>query len=299
VPKRLAYLSGVGVSPDAAFRKATEFVETHKAKAVIIDSMGLAMQGEMDKSGEVLSFHARCINPLRRAGATPLIVDHEGKLQPGEKHKDKSPSGSAFKAWAARSVLQFQFEEFREASSELDVRVRQTKSNFGPKINPIGVRFTFEEKKVSMGSYELPDEELIEEESKPVKERIVAALRLEGATIKQLVQVTGAAEGTIRNKLSELRNEGLIADDGRKPASYRLLSSSLPGVREIDDDDNSLATVADLFATPPDWLTSQLQVYRQDPDRHFKPLCAAVAAAVLGDAARWEEVADEVRRELA
>jgi DNA-binding transcriptional ArsR family regulator len=298
IPKRLAYLSGVGISPESAFRAATKFVEDYEAKAVIIDSMGLAMQGDMDKSQEVLTFHANCVNPLRRAGATPLIVDHEGKLQPGEKHKDKSPHGSAFKAWAARSVLQFVFEEFREESSELDIRVRQTKANFTSRLDPIGLRFTFEEKKVTIGGYQLPDEELVDEESRPVKERILAALRLEGATIKQLVQITGATEGTIRNKLSELRGEGLITDNGRKPATYELLSSSPPGTGEIDDDDNSSTTVAELFAKPPEWLATQLGQYHKDPARYLKPVCAAVATEVLLDATRWEEVRVEVERIL-
>jgi len=237
IPKRLAYLSGVGVSPEKAFEKALAFVKEYEAKAVIIDSMGLAMQGDMEKGKEVLAFHGRYINPLRRAGTTPFIVDHEGKLQTGEKHKDKSPFGSAYKAWASRSVLQFVFEEYRENASELDIRVRQTKTNFGPKIDPIGVRFTFAEKKVSMGTYDLPDEELLEEESRPVKERILVALRLEGATNKQLQQSTGASEGTVRNKLSELRADGLITDDGRRPATYNLVSSSPVHTRGGDSDD--------------------------------------------------------------
>jgi hypothetical protein len=236
-PKKLAYLSGVGVSPEKTFEKAIAFVHDYKAKAVIIDSMGLAMQGDMEKGREVLAFHGRYINPLRRAGATPFIVDHEGKLQTGEKHKDKSPFGSAYKAWASRSVLQFVFEEYREATSELDVRVRQTKTNFGPKIDPIGVRFTFEEKKVSLGTYQLPDEELLLEESRPVKERVLAALRLEGATNKQLQQLTGASEGTVRNKLSELRADNLITDDGKRPAIYNLVSSSPVHTRGDDSDD--------------------------------------------------------------
>src|SRR5215217_404536 len=296
IPKKLAYLSGVGITPDVAFQKALAFVEEYKAKAVIIDSMGLAMQGDMEKGREVLAFHGKYINPLRRAGATPFIVDHEGKLQTGEKHKDKAPFGSAYKAWASRSVLQFAFEEYREESSELDIRVRQTKANFAPKIDPIGVRFTFEEKKVSMNLYSLPDEELLEEESRPVKERILVALRLEGATIKQLHQTTGASDGTIRNKLSELRNDGLIEDDGKKPATYKLLSSSPKYTGVSDDDDNSKPTVADFFANPPSWLPGQLEMYRENPERCFEPLCAAVAAVVLGDGLRWQEVAEEVRR---
>ena len=298
IPKKLAYLSGVGIRPEAAFEKALRFVKDYEAKAVIIDSMGLAMQGDMEKGREVLAFHGQYINPLRRAGATPFIVDHEGKLQTGEKHKDKMPFGSAYKTWASRSVLQFVFEEYREETSELDIRVRQTKTNFGPKIDPIGVRFTFEEKKVSMGGYDLPDEELLEEESRPVKERILVALRLEGATIKQLQQITGATEGTVRNKLSELRADGLIADDGKRPTTYTLVSSSSAHTGGSGSDDTSNPTVADFFANPPSWLPEQLKVYREDPGRHLKPLCAAVAAVVLGDGAHGYEVLDEVHAEL-
>src|SRR5215211_4437821 len=298
IPKELAFLSDVGVSPEKAFEKALRFVKDYEAKAVIIDSMGLAMQGDMEKGKEVLAFHGRYINPLRRAGATPFIVDHEGKLQTGEKHKDKSPFGSAYKAWASRSVLQFVFEEYREEASELDIRVRQTKTNFGPKIDPVGLRFTFEEKKVSIGPYALPDEELLEEESRPVKERILVALRLEGATNKQLQQITGASEGTIRNKLSELRTDGLITDDGKRPVTYNLVSSSPVHTRGDDGDDTSNPTVAGFFANPPEWLPKQLKVYREDPDRHFEPLCNTIAAEVLGDPLRGDEVREEVEKAL-
>ena len=132
-----------------------------------------------------------------------------------------------------------------------------------------------------------------------MKERIRAALKLEGGTIKQLVQITGASEGTIRNKLVELRNEGSIEDDGKKPATYKLLSSSPLHTRGDDsDDDNSKPTVADLFANPPDWLPTQLKVYRENPKRHFGQLCNTVAAVVLGDPRRGEEVREEVGKAL-
>jgi DNA-binding transcriptional ArsR family regulator len=164
---------------------------------------------------------------------------------------------------------------------------------------PVGVRFTFGEKKVSLGTYDLPDEELLEEESRPVKERILVALRLEGATNKQLQQITGATEGTVRNKLSELRADGLITDDGKRPATYTLVSSSPPHPRGDDGDDTSPpTTVAELFASPPPWLVKQLEVYRGDPERQFKPLCSAVAAVVLGDGARGDAVRAEVEKEL-
>jgi hypothetical protein len=301
IPRKLAYLSGVGLDPDKTFKKARAFVEEFQARAVIIDSMGLAMQGDMEKGREVLAFHARYINPLRRAGATPFIVDHEGKLQTGEKHKDKTPFGSAYKAWASRSVLQFIFEEYREEASELDISVRQTKTNFGPKIEPIGLRFTFEEKKVSMKTYDLPDVELLDEESKPVRERILAALKIESQTVPDLEKHTGAATGTIYNNLAQLVEAEEVTEDGYRGRKklYRLFSSSSTTPRKSGDDENEPASVAGLFANPPDWLPKQLEVYRENPERHFEPLCTAVAAVVLGDSLRWQEVAEEVERELA
>ncbi len=306
IPKKLAYLSGVGITPEKAFEKALAFVETYEAKAVIIDSMGLAMQGDMEKGKEVLAFHGRYINPLRRAGATPFIVDHEGKLQAGEKHKDKSPFGSAYKAWASRSVLQFIFEEYREETSELDINVRQTKTNFGPKIEPIGLRFTFEEKKVSMKTYDLPDEELLDEESKPVAGRILAALGIEPATVAELARLTGAAQGTIYNNLSRLMKTDppQVEEAGYKGRSklYGLFSSSPEplGASEVMKTSKSGAvpTVAALFADPPAWLARQLKVYREDPRRHTGPLCAVVAAEVFGGDRHGDEVREEVEREL-
>jgi hypothetical protein len=62
--------------------------------------------------------------------------------------------------------------------------------------------------------------------------------------------------------------------------------------------DGEFPSVAAVFAAPPDWLPAQLKIYRQDPDRHFRPLCATVAALVLGDPQRGEEVAEEVRAEV-
>jgi hypothetical protein len=57
-------------------------------------------------------------------------------------------------------------------------------------------------------------------------------------------------------------------------------------------------TVTGLFADPPEWLVTQLEVYRKDPARHMRPLCAAVAAVVLDDGSRAAEVREEVEREL-
>jgi AAA domain len=246
IPKRLAYLSGVGVPADKVFDKALDFVRRYEAKAVIIDSIGLALEGDMDRARDVLAFYKAHIDPLRRAGTVASLVDHEGKLQAGEKHKNKSPIGSAFKGWAARNVLQFELEEYDKENSVLDVRVRQTKTNFAP-VDPFGVRFSFEKEKVSIETRELPDVELIEEDRIPVKDRIVGVLRNGPATNVELQKLTGAGDGTIRNKLSELMQEGTVIPDDGRPKNYRLADenlslSSLLSKGDDSDDTSEIAT---------------------------------------------------------
>lgn len=55
-------------------------------------------------------------------------------------------------------------------------------------------------------------------------------------------------------------------------------------------------SVAEFFDNPPGSWPRQLTKYRENPELHFKPLCVAVAAEVLGDGALWHEVREEVER---
>jgi hypothetical protein len=70
-------------------------------------------------------------------------------------------------------------------------------------------------------------------------------------------------------------------------------NGTMPGAGE-----DEVRAVADFFAESPDWLHKQLKVYRENPALHLKPLCASVAAVVLGDSLRADEVRDEVERIL-
>jgi len=299
IPKRLAYLSGVGISTEEAFERAYTFVKEYEPVAVIIDSVGIAMVGDMDRAKDVNAFYKRYVEPFRRMGVTPLLVDHEGKRQAGEKHKDKSPIGSVYKTNNSRSVLQFILEEYDEANSALDIRVRQHKTNFAP-LKPFGVRITFEEQKVSIEPRVLPAEEMMDEDRLTVRERILAALKIEPQTVPDLEKHTGAAAGTIYNNLSQLVDAEEVTQDGYRGRKklYRLFSSSSTTPRVSGDDENKYPTVGALFANPPDWLIKQFEKYREDPDRHLRPLCAVVAAEVLGDDARAAEVQEEVEQEL-
>ena len=99
-------------------------------------------------------------------------------------------------------------EAYVEKESRLDLRVRQTKANFAPKIEPFGVSFTFEAKRVSIET--LADTEMVDEERVPVREIILAALLVESRTLPELVRLTRASEGTVYNNLANLVLDGLF-----------------------------------------------------------------------------------------
>jgi len=258
VPRRLAYLSGVGFSREETFAKARQFVKEYSPVAVIIDSIGQAMPGDMDKNKDVNAFFRDFIDPFRPLGTTPILVDHEGKRQAGEKHRDKSPIGGVYKTNNARSVLQFILEEYDKETATSSIRVRIHKINFEPP-DPFGFYIRFESGKVTLTPRKLEDTELLDEERIPLRDRILGALQDDSATIPELSRITGATEGSIRNKLSEMMREEppLITSDNRRPKTYSILSSSPPPGGSDDDDKSGegvggeeLASETTLVATP-------------------------------------------------
>jgi hypothetical protein len=106
----------------------------------------------------------------------------------------------------------------------------------------------------------------------------------------------------VKNKITALKKAGRVEITGEIRNQMEQVQLVAPRHRPIKGSAASAApdtsTVARLFADPPEWLPKQLEVYRKDPERHLKPLCAAVAAVVLGDDARASEVQEEVERIL-
>jgi hypothetical protein len=240
IPKHLAYLSGTGMDAEEVFRRARLFCKNHEAKAIIIDSMGLAMGGDMERSTDVLAFHKAYIDPLRLLGVTPIIVDHQGKLQAGEKYQGKGIFGSAFKQWVVRSVLQFEVEERNREEGTLEVRVRHTKTNFGPALEPFGVKFTFGRNKVESKVTELSGAELSDEDTAPARERTKGLLEAVGPlTVAEIAQRLGLAPGTVNDKLSELTQADeveIVGQQGRAKV-YGLTSSLHSPYKGTGDDE--------------------------------------------------------------
>jgi hypothetical protein len=313
VPMKFHYLSLAGLPADEAFAAAAEECERLKAGLFIVDSVGYALDGDSELARDVLRFHKNCVQPIRDAGATPFLIDHQAKVIKGEKYSDKQEFGSVYKTNTVRSSFQIRGGW---DGNELTATFTHKKTNFGPKVEDFSLLLRFGRERISVELLDTPVRDPDREPSK--KEQVYAAVEELGqATAEAVHTATEINLQTVRNAISELVNEGQLVDTGEKDGRSRIVvthyrttqgtgtgtnrdQESLGlGEGAVGVDDTSNRTVSAFLANPPGWLVTQLKVYREDPGRHLQPLCSAVASVVLGDGARGDEVREEVERELA
>jgi hypothetical protein len=171
----------------------------------------------------------------------------------------------------------------------------------------------------SEGTIELEDDDGLTDSQRKALEAL-ENLGAEGATWKQWWDASELAKTTFTDARRELENRSLVMKQderyfvigGGGPEGPTGPNSDLFGPHgdEVSKQLQTPApalqtkngakphTVADFFANPPGWLPGQLEKYHEDPEKHLGPLCAAVAAVVLGDGVRGDEVREEVEWEL-
>src|SRR5215203_6686969 len=88
IPEDFYYLSVAMVPPQEAFAIVAEECRRLKIGLVIVDSVGFALDDDSEKASDVLGFYRTCIQPLKDAGASPLLIDHQAKVIKGEKYSD-------------------------------------------------------------------------------------------------------------------------------------------------------------------------------------------------------------------
>jgi hypothetical protein len=128
-PHDLLYISGLGRRVGETLKGSLKECVAHGVGLAIIDSLGIALQGDAERSSDVIRFHHEYLDPFRAAGVTLLVVDHQGKTQAGERYQNKRSFGSVYKENLARSVIQV--EPGDRGEGLLTLKLRQTKTTSG------------------------------------------------------------------------------------------------------------------------------------------------------------------------
>ena len=192
------------------------------------------MEGDAEAARDVIGFMRAHVDQFRAAGITTLIIDHQGKLQTGERYQSKTQFGSSYKKHLSRSVFQIETRESTEEDRK--ITFRQTKTNFGPTLDPFGVKVTWEFEKITVEPDQLSQADLAEEESVRVIKRIITALEQGPKYPDELAEALGVEVKTVKNRLSTLLREGKIEGTGEKHKQARQVSLVSPTIRDGDGD---------------------------------------------------------------
>src|SRR5215212_6868507 len=173
------------------------------------------------------------------------MIDHQSRLQTGQSYQSKSAFGSVYKTNLARSVIQIEATDRGEDT--LTVRLRQKKHNFGPLVEPFGVKLSFSEDTVHLEAVELA-----EEQSLNSTQRVKLALEDGPAYPQEISDTTGLALKTVKNVLTPLRKQGIVKPTGEKEMGTEQVQLSVPASPSYKRDEDGDGTKC------PTWLFPSL-----------------------------------------
>jgi hypothetical protein len=211
-PHDLLYVSGLGRSAREVLMGCLDVCVEEGVGLFIIDSLGIALEGDALEASDVIRFHNKYLDPFRAEGITLLVIDHQGKRQAGERYQSKRTFGSVYKENLARSVIQV--EPGDQGKGLLTVKLRQTKHNFGPKAEPFGAKLTFTDEMIAVVQHSLDATELAQEHTLNAGDRVMLALKDDPAFPADIVESSGMQLGTVKNALTDLRKRRLVEDTG-------------------------------------------------------------------------------------
>ena len=230
------YYQQMALPLGTALPQIRQWVADLQLTLVVIDSFGLASLADPTTARDVVPLLAG----VSKLPCTCLFIDHVRNLQPGEIGDDLKPFGSVYKFNIARSVIRVARAGGDEVS--LSLLVRQTKSNFGPLSDPLGLRVTFEEQRICFEQVasSSPGFARAGHRRAGLEKVSQALLRLGEASPQQLAEATRLSVGTVKNKLTELRRSGLATPIARGLWRPIELSSS-PSLSLSSGDDGDVA----------------------------------------------------------
>lgn len=238
-PEDLLYQSAAGMKMVEAFRTALHWCQKYAVKLLVVDSTGLALDGDAESSRDVIAFFREVVGSFVQIGTCVGLIDHQAKMQSGEKYQGKSAFGSGYKEYLSRSAIQV--ELMSRNDGEINVRFRQKKTNFGKLVDPFEACVTFGNQEVKVERVHLDDGELASEESLGAEERILRAVRhLESATPAEVAELTGLALGTARKYFSLLKKRESLMENGEVRDGAKVCVAgggggllSLPSIRPV------------------------------------------------------------------
>jgi DNA-binding NarL/FixJ family response regulator len=182
-------------------------VRENEVSLVIIDSqMAATARGRPGADGAQIS--SMYYNALRTLPCASLTIDHVSKSSM-DGTSNGNPYGSVVKSNRARS--QFEMKQQQEIGEDIiEIGLFHTKFNLGRKLKPIGIKINYINKDDALDKviFELTDIEDNPDLAKslPIKDQIIAILRSEPLTAKDIAEQLDIGEQTARTTMNRYKN---------------------------------------------------------------------------------------------
>ncbi len=211
----LSYLRP-GTQKDVAAKldKLIPVIKEEAFDLYIIDSLGMALTADPESAKDICSFFQELVQL-----GTVLLIDHQPKPQKGDKARDKTPFGSAYKFNLSRNIWHLNSKKDDEG---LNCLLRHTKSNFSALQDNLGLKLRFDKDKFTVEECQ-PGAEF--SDFLNTKELILNAYaELGEATAQAIAEEIGEDIKKIKPRISELKRQGKLKETGKKEGQRDILT---------------------------------------------------------------------------
>jgi hypothetical protein len=212
VPQNLYYLSALGRSKESVFWSAYHACGWYSIDFVVIDSLGIALQGDAEYASDVISFYKSWLEPFLRQDIAMLLIDHQSKSIGS--YQQRTSFGSVYKRNLVRSEIQVEAVDQSESDGTLDLTFRHRKHNFGPLARPFASQLVFKDDEVRVNTTEVAEHRMMQEQGIPIPDRIIMALEStnEPMTSQDIADITQAAHASVKSALSRLKRRAKVRE---------------------------------------------------------------------------------------
>jgi hypothetical protein len=225
-----------GLTPDDVTKLQDELKDA-PPRLIVIDTFASAFVGlDILRAHHVQLALVRLAQLAKDLSCAVLILDHVGKLQPGQTVASKGPYGAA-KTFSPRAVFALSRVPPKEVEGRDILKLECTKMSYAPEPPPKGVELTLEENDTVARARlaDLPGKTLLENAYNAIKDELIAA---EGEPITRKTLLSAAVEkANITERYAEKALDKLLADLADRvevltlpakgsPKAYRYVLSS-------------------------------------------------------------------------
>ncbi|AFV76352.1 hypothetical protein Theos_1316 [Thermus oshimai JL-2] len=244
-----------GLTPEDLAALEAELKEDPPA-FIILDAFSSAFLGvDVIKPHQVHAPMRGLTTLAQTLGTTLILLDHVGKLLPGQSVAQKGALGSVVKLASPRAAFALERVPPKEVEGRDVVKLTCVKQSYGPLPPPIGLELAWleEEEGCYFKPFPLPEGETLEERAEATILRLLEEAGEGGLPRKELlagvVARANVSERTVLAALGTLRRRGtveVVELGGRgSPKAYRLSGTPHRVVPVAQNGENALQNATD------------------------------------------------------